>query len=127
MMTAHRITDLELKILQQIWEKKDGTTVSDVIERWPESEKPGYTTILKTLQKMEVKGIVGHQKQGKKYSYYSKVSKENVTRKKLDTIIERMFGGNHLSFAQYFLKSNDLKDKELLELKKIIQQKMENK
>lgn len=126
-MTSHRITNLELKILQQIWEGENGATVTDILERWPESEKPGYTTILKTLQKMEVKEIVGHRKCGKRYRYFSKVSREKVTRSKLNTIIERIFGGNNLSFAEYFLNANDLRDGELAELKKIIQEKMENK
>lgn len=126
-MAIHKITNLELKILQQIWENNNSTTVSDIIERWIETDKPGYTTILKTLQKMEVKGIVGHRKIGKKYSYFSEVSKEQVTRNKLSTIIERIFGGNKFSFAEYLLKSSDLKESELEDLKKIIQQKMENK
>jgi predicted transcriptional regulator len=43
------ITELELLILQQIWEQGDHATVSSILEHWPENKQPGYTTILKTL------------------------------------------------------------------------------
>ncbi|HEX5420044.1 MAG TPA: BlaI/MecI/CopY family transcriptional regulator, partial [Gammaproteobacteria bacterium] len=68
-----KVTDLELLILQQIWEAEQPLTVGAIIERWPLATKPGYTTVLKTLQKMEAKAIAGHREDGKRYAYFAKV------------------------------------------------------
>ncbi len=118
-----KVTELELKILQQIWEQDKALTVAQIVEQWPEVKKPGYTTILKTLQKMEQKKIVGHHQEGRKYKYYSVVTKENITQNRLKSIIDRMFASNRLSFAEYFVKSNDFTTRELEKLKKLIKDK----
>lgn len=118
-----KVTDLELKILQQIWTLQSNPTVSAIREHWSESEKPGYTTILKTLQKMEKKGIVGHTKDGKQYAYFSKVSKERITDNRLGTIITRIFSGNKISFAEHFIDANQFSAAELGELKELISRK----
>lgn len=124
-----KVTDLELMILQRIWEAGDAQTVGQIIAQWPEAKKPGYTTILKTLQKMEAKQIVGHQEHGKRYAYFSLVEKEDVADRRLETIIERMFAGNRLSFVQYFIESGQFDPDELKEVKRLIvrQQKEESK
>jgi len=114
------VTELELQILQQIWEQGDEAAVTAIVENWPEDKRPGYTTILKTLQKMEKKGIVGHRPDGKKYLYFPKVTKEKITRKRLGTIIDRVFSGDKLSFAEYFVRSHSFSPSELEELKKLI-------
>ena len=117
------VTELELLILQQIWEHGNKSTVNSIVENWPEPKRPGYTTILKTLQKMEQKGIVGHRSDGKKYLYFPKIPKEKITKKRLDTIIDRVFSGDKLSFAEYFVNSNSFSPAELEEFKKLISAK----
>jgi BlaI family transcriptional regulator, penicillinase repressor len=114
------VTELELLILQQIWEQGDEAPVNLILENWPQTKRPGYTTILKTLQKMEKKGIVGHRPEGKKYLYFPKVSKAMVTQKRLDAIIDRVFSGSKLAFAEYFVNSNSFSQGELDELKRLI-------
>jgi predicted transcriptional regulator len=119
-----KTTDLELRILQQIWALDAPSTVAAIIDSWPESDaKPGYTTILKTLQKMEVKGLVGHKAEGKRYEYYACLGPEDATENRLGTIIERMFQGNRLSFAQYFIEAGDFSVDELRELENLILEK----
>ncbi|MCP4750970.1 MAG: BlaI/MecI/CopY family transcriptional regulator [Proteobacteria bacterium] len=115
-----KVTELELKILQQIWEKGKAMTVAEIVEKWPDKKKPGYTTVLKTLQKMEKKAIVGHRREGRKYEYFSVVSKEKVTQNRLNSIIDRMFSSSRLSFAEYFVRSNDFTAEELGKLKELI-------
>ncbi len=118
-----QVTELELKILQHIWESGQALTVTQIIENWQETKKPGYTTILKTLQKMEQKEIVGHRRDGRKYKYFSKITKENVTQNRLKAIIERMFSNDRFSFAEYFVRSNEFSAQELKQLKELIEKK----
>lgn len=119
----NRVTDLELKILQIIWQNKRAS-VADIIESWPETKKPGYTTILKTLQKMEKKEIVGHCSKGKKYIYYSHLTRNQVSKNRLDTIIQRIFTGNKISFANFFLDNSELDQGELEEIRRLLEKKI---
>lgn len=121
MPKAHpRVTDLELMILQRIWEAGDSQTVNQIIDTWPERKKPGYTTILKTLQKMEAKGVVGHDEDGRRYTYFPTIEHESIAETRLQTIIDRMFGGSKVSFARYFIDSSELSVEELEEVKRLV-------
>lgn len=114
-----KVTELELSVLQQLWNRKDQATVTEVLEGWS-GKKPGYTTILKTLQKMEAKGIVGHREDGRRYIYYPVLKKDQVTEGRLKAIVSQIFSDNKISFAEYFIKSSDLNLDEIAELKKVI-------
>ncbi len=122
-----KVTELELRILQQIWENDGDVTVAEIVDNWPEERKPGYTTILKTLQKMEQKAIVKHRRDGRKYLYSSLVSKEEASETRLDSIIDRIFSSNRLSFAEYFVKSSDFTAEELERLKDLIAEQEEER
>ena len=114
------VTDLELTILQQIWEAGSPQTVNQILASWPGKTLPGYTTVLKTLQKMEAKGVVAHQEEGRRYAYSSRVDRSEIAQRRLTTIVDRMFRGNRVSFAQYFIESSELSADELGELKRLI-------
>jgi len=118
-----KVTDLELSILQQIWRRDNKATVNEILNDWAEDKVPGYTTILKTLQKMEKKDVVGHEKNGKSYSYFSKLTKEGITNKRVGTIVNKIFSGNKVSFAEHFIQSSQFNPTELKELKKLISMK----
>lgn len=118
-----QVTELELKILQNIWAEQGAMTVAEIREQWPDSQKPGYTTILKTLQKMEDKQIVGHEKEGRRYRYFARVTREEVTQKRLSSIIDRMFSSSRLLFAEYFVRSSEFTPEELEQLKALIREK----
>lgn len=114
-----KVTELELSVLQQIWNRNDEATVTEVLENW-EGKKPGYTTVLKTLQKMEAKGIVGHREDGRRYIYHPLLKRDQVTEGRLKSIVSQIFSDNKISFAEYFIKSSDLNLDEIAELKKVI-------
>jgi BlaI family penicillinase repressor len=118
-----KVTDLELLILQRIWESQQPLTVGAILETWPGAKKPGYTTVLKTLQKMEAKAVVGHRGDGKRYAYFAKIDREDVAESRLEQIIDRMFGGDRVSFVQYFIDSRDFDADELRELRKLLARK----
>ena len=114
-----KVTELELSVLQQIWNQSDQATVTEVLEGWA-GKKPGYTTVLKTLQKMEAKGIVSHRQDGRRYLYFPLLKRDQVTEGRLKSIVSQIFSNNKISFAEYFIKSSDLNLDEIAELKKVI-------
>ncbi|MCK4542096.1 MAG: BlaI/MecI/CopY family transcriptional regulator [Spirochaetales bacterium] len=119
-MMKKRVADLELKILNRLWEMDNSGTVQDVIDSWMEDEKPGYTTILKKLQIMEGKGLIRHEKQGKAYSYIPLISKKDVSRNRIENLLTGVFSGNKLDFAHAFFEDAGLSKDELAEIRKML-------
>jgi BlaI family transcriptional regulator, penicillinase repressor len=118
-----KLSELELRILKHIWEIGASATVQEVLEAWTEEPKPQYTTILKTLQILEEKKLVGHEKQGRAYRYIPLISKKEAMHSNLGGIVKNFFGGDKLAFAQTFITDNKFSATELAELKKMLAEK----
>ena len=122
-MLKKRVAELELKILNRLWNLNNRGTVQEVIDSWADPEKPGYTTILKKLQIMEGKGLIKHEKQGRAYIYIPLISKKDVSKNRIEDILKGVFSGNKLDFAHAFFKDTNLTKDELIEIKKMLNEK----
>ena len=118
-----KFTELELKILKILWSLQNRATVQQVLDNWEEKETPKYTTVLKTLQIMEQKGIIRHEKNGRSYDYIPKVSREKATGTSLGNLISTFFSGSRIALAETLINKSDYTRAELREIKKMIEQK----
>lgn len=119
-MPLANIPPLELKILHILWSCDQFLTVQEIIQRWPDEEKPGYTTVLKKLQIMEKKGTVGHFREGKHYIYNAIVEKKRITQMKVSEMLAQVFQNDRMDFVHSFFKSNFFSKEDLDEIKGII-------
>ena len=115
-----KIPDLELKILQALWKNSNKASVQQIIDIWNESPVPGYTTILKKLQIMEEKKLVGHEKAGRAFNYLPLVSKDEVSQNKIGNMLTTMFQGNKLDMVGAFFADAELTTEELDKIKEMI-------
>lgn len=126
-MAGKKIAELELIILGHLWNLNNQATVQEIIDRWNDSDKPGYTTILKKLQIMEKKELVRHEKSGKAYKYIPMVSKKEISRGRFDDLIKNVFSNNRIEFAHAFIEDKNLSMEDLQEIKKMIEKKEQEK
>lgn len=68
------LTKSEEQIMLKLW-LLGKTSVKEIIKLY-NSPKPAYNTISTLIRVLEKKGVVGHQKKGRGYLYYAKISKE---------------------------------------------------
>ncbi len=112
-------TELELRILRFLWDRPGGTTVNDILESWRTGDTPLYTTVLKTLQIMENKGIVTHTRSGRAYSYTPLIRKEDASRGRFRELLENIFGGDKLSLANALVRELEFDGADLESLQKM--------
>ena len=74
----------------QIWWKLGSAFVKDIIDEMPEP-KPAYNTVSTFVRKMEEKGFVGYEKQGKFHKYHPLISKEVYTPTFMKGVVQRYF------------------------------------
>ncbi len=116
-------SELELKILQYIWSMDNCAAVQQILDAWTEEKKPGYTTILKTLQIMEKKNLVSHRKEGKAYKYIPLISRKEVYGVRIGDIVNGLFGGSKPEFINTFIGTQKISMNDLEEMKRIIKEK----
>ena len=113
------LTEGELPLMQVLWEKKRAT-VGDVVASLPVDPPLAYSTVLTTLRILEAKGYVQHTKEGRAFVYEPIVVQEEASRKALDTLVNRFFGGSCELLVVNLLKQEAIGRAELGRIKKMI-------
>ena len=113
------LTDGELPLMQVLWEKRRAT-VSDVVASLSADPPLAYSTVLTTLRILEAKGYVQHTKEGRAFVYEPVVVQEEASRKALDYLVNRFFGGSCELLVMNLLKEESIGGAELRRIKKMI-------
>jgi predicted transcriptional regulator len=119
-------TDAELLILDALWELGEGT-VEDVVNRSRSSPRANYKTVQTLLRIMENKGFVQHITRGRAFVFMSCVTRDEVGRVSAKRLVDRNFQGSHTAMLMNLLDSDHIKEEDLDELEKLIQQYREQK
>lgn len=113
------LTEGELPLMQALWEK-GRATVGDVVSALPADPPLAYSTVLTTLRILEGKGYVRHTKEGRAFVYEPVVVQEEASRKALDYLVSRFFGGSCELLVMNLLKEETIGRAELRRIKKMI-------
>ena len=113
------LTEGELPLMQVLWEQKRAT-VGDVVASLAADPPLAYSTVLTTLRILEAKGYVRHTKEGRAFVYEPVVVREEASRKALDYLVKRFFGGSCELLVMNLLKEETIGRAELRRIKKMI-------
>ena len=119
-----KISEAEWEIMKIIWEHEP-LTAKDVIENlftvgatmW----KP--KTIKSLLSRLLNKDVIGYEKQGKEYMYFSKTTRGESIKTENDSFIKKVYDGGIKNMFVSFLENYNLSKEELDDLKKLINNK----
>ena len=119
------LSKAEEQLMEIIW-KHEKAFLKDIIESYPEP-KPAGTTVATLLKRMQNKGVIAYHLFGNSRQYYPLVKKEDYFTKHLGDMVKGFFGNSALQFASFFTTTSNLSEKELHELKKIVEQEIKRK
>ncbi len=119
--SSGRPTDGELEILQVLW-RRGPSTVREVHEELREQTGTGYTTILKLLQIMHVKGLV-ERKDDQRTHIYTAAQEESKAKSGLvQDMIDRVFDGSASSLVMRAMDAQKPDKAELAEIRKALEE-----
>jgi BlaI family transcriptional regulator, penicillinase repressor len=84
------------------------------------SEAIGYTTVLKVLQIMFEKGLVGRDEAARAHVYGARVGAEDTERRLLDDLKRRAFGGSTARLVLRALSDAPASEAELAEIHRLL-------
>lgn len=119
------LSNSEEQVMEYLWKLKKAF-MKDIINEFPEP-KPANTTVATLLKRMTDKKYVAYNEVGKTREYYPLVKKTDYFSKHVNGLIKNFFNDSASQFASFFTKSTDLSEKELEELRNIIDQEIERK
>lgn len=122
-MKEIKLTDSEKVLMDILWEKKN-IFMKDILEAYPEP-KPAATTIATLLKRMQNKELVGYKLYGNSREYYPMVEKGEYFKEEMTSMIDRFFNSSVTQFASFFTSNAKLSQKQLKELRDIIDEQID--
>jgi len=124
-MKETKLTDSEKDVMEILWEKEKAF-MKDILESFPEP-KPATTTIATLLKRMQNKNFVGYTVYGNSREYFPKIAKGEYFKEEMSSMIDRFFNNSVTQFASFFTSNAKLSQKELKELREMIDQQISEK
>lgn len=112
-------TDAELEILSVLW-SRGPSTVRDVHEVIAESKPTQYTTVLKQLQVMSEKGLVGRDESQRSHIYHASRPRDWTRQQLAGDLLQRAFEGSASELMMGALSAQRASKRELAELRRIL-------
>lgn len=120
-----QLTNAEEQVMKYLW-KLEKAYMKNILDEFPEP-KPATTTVATLLKRMIDKKYVGYNQHGSNREYYPLITKANYFSNHLNGLIKNFFNDSSSQFASFFATETDLNEKELCELKGIIEKQLEKK
>ncbi|MTI86528.1 MAG: BlaI/MecI/CopY family transcriptional regulator [Balneolaceae bacterium] len=109
----------EMEILHHVWGLGEAT-VSEVQELILKERKVAYTTVMTIMKNLADKGYLKYRKDGVTYVYSAARDPENVQSSLISKMIDKVFKGSTAALVQTLVKQENLDEKDLKEIKKMI-------
>ena len=119
-----KLTIAEEQVMRFVWKLEKGY-MKNVRNEFDEP-KPATTTIATLIKRLIDKGFVGYNQHGSNREYFPIVKKSEYFSKQVNSMIKNFFNNSTAQFASFFTNETDLSVKELEDLKRVIEDKIED-
>lgn len=123
-MKTEKLTDTEKILMDLLWDKEKAF-MKDLLEAFPEP-KPAPTTVATLLKRMQNKNLVGYKTFGNSRQYFPKIEKGKYFTGEMKGLINQFFDNSVTQFASYFTANAKLSQKELKELRDMIDKQIKD-
>jgi len=120
-----RLHDLEATIMDVVWSKQlVSFAVGDVLAILEKQRDIAYTTVMTTVTRLYEKGILERERDGKRYLYSPKLTREVFMESTAREVLDEAVGG-HQALVMLAEKVSEASAGELDDLEALIQKRRE--
>jgi predicted transcriptional regulator len=111
----------ELEVAQIVWEL-GSATVRDVLEAMPRGRDLDFKTVQTYLRRLEAKGYLAAQQEGRAKVYRAKVRPKTVVRELVEDFVQRVFQGDPLPLVQNIIQEQNISREDIDRLREMLDQ-----
>lgn len=115
------LTETELELMGILWSLGEGS-VTQVMEKLPKGRNLAYTSVSTILRILEQKEVLKSRKEGRGHIYIPLLKKVEYEKRTLKHVVDNVFEGTPISLIKRLIGSTTLKENELDEIKKLIEE-----
>lgn len=113
------LAERESEVMDVLWENGP-SPVSEVREKL--KDRLAYTTVLTILRKLEAKGYVGHEADGRAHHYFARVARDAARRSALHDLSRKLFKGFASLLLTHLVEDEMLSAAELRRIRDLLEQ-----
>jgi len=117
-----KLSNKEEELMNLLWQHEKAY-MKDLMEAYADP-KPAPTTIATLLKRLTEKGAISFNLHGKSREYFPLIDKKEYSSSYLKNMISTFFQGSSSRFASFFTNNMSLTEEELLELREMIDNKL---
>ena len=118
--TPPAVSPAETEILSLVW-RRGSATVQDICDVLPKERSVAYATVQTLLRRLEKKGYVKHEVQGKAHLFRPVISREDVIHRTVGAFVDRLFGGDPVPLLMYLADHSKLSGEDIARLRKLVE------
>lgn len=122
MNTLPQISDAEFEVMNVIW-KYAPINTNDIVEKVSQNNEWSPKTIQTMISRLEKKGLISHEKEGRIFVYSPRVLKESYLEAESRTFANRFFDGAMNRVVVNYLDNSELTEDDIHELQAILERK----
>ena len=116
-LSAHDVTDAELAVLQQLWDR-GAATIRQLTEAiYPEGTPSLYGTVQKLLERLEAKGCVSRDRNNWPHVFQAIISRDELIGLRLRVMAEKLCGGSLTPLLTHLVEAERLTPQQRQELR----------
>ena len=115
---AEKISDAELSIMQVLWDAEEGLSMTELRRRVQQRTTWGSTTVKTLVQRLTAKGVLRQEKREVFY-YIPLITEAEYNASANKRFINRVYRGSARDLVAALLRSNDLSDEDVSELREL--------
>ena len=107
-----------------LWERGSATAaeVRDLLE-----DHLAYNTVLTILRRLEQKGYVGHEEEGRAHRYFPLVEREQARESAVRRLLNKVFDGSAELMLTHLVTESMLDDEQIRRLRHLLQEQLKGK
>jgi BlaI family transcriptional regulator, penicillinase repressor len=113
------LTDLQLAILDVLWERGEAT-VREVHERLEPSTRLARKTIGTLLHRLEKQHVLAFRTDGREYWYRPTVTREQVRAARVERLVGGLFGGDLPAMVSFAIGRGDVDAHDLARIRALL-------
>ena len=113
--------DRELEVMEVLWARGSGT-VTEVREAL--EDEMAYTTVLTVLRRLDEKGYVGHEEEGRAHRYHPLVERQAARESALDRLTRKLFEGSPELLLTHLVSRRKLSEAQLKRLHSLLEDQL---
>lgn len=118
-MASTQLGRVQLRIMQVLWEK-GRANAREITLALCADEPIAHSTVQTLLRGLEEKGSVSHEAEGRTFVFFPLVEEGQFKQRATRDLVERVFGGKAGTLVAHLLKNENVSQKEIDEIRKLI-------